>query len=142
MKSSYILEELYISIDKYLSIQEDKEDLFGILHFVQSKLGYIPLDVQEYISNKMNINLAEITKTIDISSHFTEKKIKSKMKICNGVTCQALGSKKIRRNINDNLDIESQTCFGMCSKGINISIDDERFSGLTVDNILEKIKKF
>ena len=68
------MQDIYESIDKFLTISEDKEDIFGILHFVQSKIGYIPNDVQQYIANKMNTSIENIKETIEISSHFVEEK--------------------------------------------------------------------
>ena len=87
------MQDIYESIDKFLTISEDKEDIFGILHFVQSKIGYIPNDVQQYIANKMNTSIENIKETIEISSHFVEEKTQNEILVCMGTTCSMKGSK-------------------------------------------------
>ena len=148
------MEELYLLIDKFLAIQEDKEDVFGILHFVQSKLGYIPKDIQEYIAEKMKIDISEITQTIEISSYFLEEKFKTKIVVCTGPSCSLKGSKfvldelakrlKVKiDNKNEEILLTTKRCFGACNYGINVEINGELIHGVTIsnlENILNKIK--
>lgn len=146
------MEELHILINRYLEIQEDKEDIFGVLHFVQSKLGYIPKDIQKYIADKMNIDLSEIIQTIEISSYFTEKKSSVKIVVCNGSACSFKGSRFILEELSKELGINvddensdilltTKRCFGACSYGINVEINGELIHNVTVSGLKDVLNK-
>lgn len=146
------MDKLRLLINKYLEIQEDKEDIFGVLHFVQSKLGYVPKEIQEYIAEQMNIDLAEIIQTIEISSYFSEKKHSIKIVVCNGSACSLKGSRfvleelslKLGVNIDDeNNDIllTTKRCFGACSYGINVEINGELIHNVTLSNLEDVLNK-
>ena len=148
------MEKLYELINKYLLIQEDKEDVFGVLHFVQSKLGYIPKEVQEYIADKMGVDFLEVAKIIEISSYFEEKASVIKVVVCNGVSCSLKGSKFVLEELSKKLKIKvddessdvlltTKKCFGACNYGVNVEVNGELIHNVTVSNldeILEKIK--
>ena len=148
------MEKLYELINKYLLIQEDKEDVFGVLHFVQSKLGYIPKEVQEYIADKMGVEYLEVAKIIEISSYFEDKASVIKVVVCNGVSCSLKGSKFVLEELSKKLKIKvddessdvlinRKKCFGACNYGVNVEVNGELIHNVTVSNldeILEKIK--
>ncbi|HEX2958492.1 MAG TPA: NAD(P)H-dependent oxidoreductase subunit E [Chitinispirillaceae bacterium] len=48
-----------------------KSDLITILHQAQRIYGYLPLDVQEHIASRLNIDHSEITSIINFYSFFT-----------------------------------------------------------------------
>ena len=143
------MQEIYESIDKFLLISEDKKDIFGLLHFVQSKLGYIPNDVQQYIANKMGIDIQNIKETIEISSHFVEEKTQNEILVCMGTTCSMKGSKFVfdeiqtalkKRNI-ENIKLDIKKCFGACAYGVNVSVNGDLIHEVTADQIEKIIKK-
>ena len=143
------MEKIYESIDKFLSILEDKEDVFGVLHFVQSKLGYIPNEAQQYIADKMKISLDEVKEIVNISSYFLEEKSKNEILVCTGLACSLKGSKFIfdklqdeinRKNI-ENVNLDTKKCFGLCQYGVNVSVDGTLNNNITTDNFENIIKK-
>ena len=143
------MQDIYESIDKFLTISEDKEDIFGILHFVQSKIGYIPNDVQQYIANKMNTSIENIKETIEISSHFVEEKTQNEILVCMGTTCSMKGSKFVfdeiqvtlkKRNV-ENVKLDIKKCFGACAYGVNVSVNGDLIHEVTADQTDNMIKK-
>lgn len=143
------MQEIYGSIDKFLLISEDKEDIFGLLHFVQSKLGYIPNDVQQYIANKMNTSIENIKETIEISSHFVEEKTQNEILVCMGTTCSMKGSKFVfdeiqvtlkKKNV-ENVKLDIKKCFGACAYGVNVSVNGDLIHEVTADQTDNMIKK-
>ena len=143
------MQDIYESIDKFLTISEDKEDIFGILHFVQSKIGYIPNDVQQYIANKMNTSIENIKETIEISSHFVEEKTQNEILVCMGTTCSMKGSKFVfdeiqvtlkKKNV-ENVKLDIKKCFGACAYGVNVSVNGDLIHEVTADQIDNMIKK-
>ena len=143
------MQDIYESIDKFLTISEDKEDIFGILHFVQSKIGYIPNDVQQYIANKMNTSIENIKETIEISSHFVEEKTQNEILVCMGTTCSMKGSKFVfdeiqvtlkKKNV-ENVKLDIKKCFGACAYGVNVSVNGDLIHEVTADQTDNMIKK-
>ena len=143
------MKDIYESIDKFLTISEDKEDIFGILHFVQSKIGYIPNDVQQYIANKMNTSIENIKETIEISSHFVEEKTQNEILVCMGTTCSMKGSKFVfdeiqvtlkKKNV-ENVKLDIKKCFGACAYGVNVSVNGDLIHEVTADQTDNMIKK-
>ena len=143
------MQDIYVSIDKFLTISEDKEDIFGILHFVQSKIGYIPNDVQQYIANKMNTSIENIKETIEISSHFVEEKTQNEILVCMGTTCSMKGSKFVfdeiqvtlkKKNV-ENVKLDIKKCFGACAYGVNVSVNGDLIHEVTADQTDNMIKK-
>ena len=143
------MQDIYESIDKFLTISEDKEDIFGILHFVQSKIGYIPNDVQQYIANKMGIDIQNIKETIEISSHFVEEKTQNEILVCMGTTCSMKGSKFVfdeiqltlkKKNV-ENVKLNMKKCFGACAYGVNVSVNGDLIHEVTADQTDNMIKK-
>ena len=143
------MQDIYESIDKFLTISEDKEDIFGILHFVQTKIGYIPNDVQQYIANKMNTSIENIKETIEISSHFVEEKTQNEILVCMGTTCSMKGSKFVfdeiqvtlkKKNV-ENVKLDIKKCFGACAYGVNVSVNGDLIHEVTADQTDNMIKK-
>ncbi len=148
------MENLYELINKYLLVQEDKEDVFGVLHFVQSKLGYIPKEIQEYIADKMDIDYLEVAKIIEISSYFEEKVPVIKVAVCSGISCTMKGSRFVLEELSKKLNVKvddenspvlltTKKCFAACNYGVNVEVNGELIHEVTVsklDEVLEKIK--
>ena len=52
---------LFQELDKFISnTGNEKNNLMSILHYAQNLFGYLPVDVQVYISEKLNISVTEI----------------------------------------------------------------------------------
>ena len=63
---------LFKQLDTFINSIKNKEDsLIQILHYAQDIFGYIPKEVQIYISEKLNISLTEIYDIINFYSYFT-----------------------------------------------------------------------
>ncbi len=81
------------------------------------------------------------------------------VKVCVGSSCHLKGSEQIvgliqreieNRHLEDEVTLTGSFCTGLCNRvGVTISVDDEVFSGITVetfnqffnDNILSRIGK-
>ncbi len=148
------MEDINELINNYLLIQKDNADLFDVLHFVQSKIGCIPKDTQEYIAWKMSLEFSEVSEIVEISSFFLEKKAPVTVTVCSGPGCTMKGSmevlevisRKMGVNLNEENDgvlLTVKNCFKACSYGVNIEVNGELFHNVTVstlDRVLEKIK--
>ena len=134
-----------------------KENLIQILNEVQVQYGYIPLFVQEKLSEFLNMPMAEIYGVITFYSRFTLKpKGKYAISVCLGTACFVKGSQKIMDRLKEKLQIEEgettadgkfsieeQRCVGACGLAPVFTVNGEVYGEATVkmlDEVLDKLK--
>lgn len=100
-KTDEFLEKLF------KNTEPKKENLIQILNEIQVHYGYIPLFVQECLSEFLNMPMAEIYGVITFYSRFTLKpKGKYAISVCLGTACFVKGSQKIMDRLKERLEIE------------------------------------
>lgn len=119
--------QLFNKLDNLIkSIKSEENSLIQILHYAQDIFGYIPKEVQNYISDKLNINPSEVYDVINFYSYFsTEPKGKYKINVCLGAVCFAKGADKILAEFENQLGIKA----GQTSKDLLFSLDGLRCLG-------------
>ena len=91
-------------IERY---QNEKTPLMMILSAVQNEFGYIPLDVQELISEKTGIPVAEIYGVVTFYSFFSlTPKGKYVIGVCLGTACYVKGSQQVIDKFAEILNIK------------------------------------
>jgi NADH-quinone oxidoreductase subunit E/NADP-reducing hydrogenase subunit HndA len=142
------LEEI---INHYLEIQM-KTPIMMILSDFQKEFGYVPLEVQEIISKRLNIPVAEIYGIVTFYSLFSlEPKGKYVIGVCLGTACYVKGGQKIIDRLTDILGIKGgettsdglftldiMRCLGACALAPVISINGEVLALVKVGD-LQKI---
>ena len=112
-------------IDKY---RNDQGALIPTLHDVQEYFGYLPIEVQQIISDELNIPLAEIYGVVSFYAQFsTQPKGKYTISVCLGTACYVKGAGKILEKFESILGvnagevsedgmfgIEACRCIGAC----------------------------
>lgn len=118
---------LFEQLDNFINSVENKEDsLIEVLHYAQGLLGYLPKEIQLYISEKLNITPAKVYDVVSFYSYFkTEPKGKYKISVCLGSVCFAKGSDKILSEFEKQLGIKA----GQTSKDLLFSLDGIRCVG-------------
>ena len=143
-------------LDRIIANQRDKPgNLIPILHQVQEEIGYLPLEVQEHLAERLKIPLSKIYGVVSFYSFFnTEPRGQHLVGICMGTACYVKGAEKILEKIKEELDIEpGQTsqdrrftltitrCLGTCSMAPVIMIDEQvygKVKPLEVADILQR----
>lgn len=127
----------------------EKTPLMIILSEVQSKFGYIPLEVQEYISELTGISVAEIYGVITFYSFFSlVPKGTYIIGVCLGTACYVKGSQNVCDKFCDILGIKAgQTtedgmftidglrCIGACGIAPAVTINGKVYAKVTVDQV-------
>lgn len=148
-------------MQKLLEIIEKHKDergaLIPVLHDAQNLYGYLPLEVQEVISDGLGIPLTEVYGVVTFYSQFTlTPKGKYKIGVCLGTACYVRGSQKIMDRVMKELDIklgettedgsftlDATRCLGACGLAPVLMINDEVYGRLVesdIPKILEKYK--
>jgi len=138
------------------SIKDSKGVLMQTLHKAQEIFGYLPIEVQKFISQEMDIPLAEIYGVATFYTQFSiEPKGKHKIGVCLGTACYVKGSQiildKLSKELNikvgttteDNLfTLEATRCLGCCGLAPVMMIDDEVYGKVDPKNIPDIIAKY
>ena len=135
---------------------DEKTPLMMILSDIQNEYGYIPLEVQEIVSAKTGISVAEIYGVVTFYSFFSlTPKGKYVIGCCLGTACYVKGSQKILDTLCDELKIQpgdttddglftlnATRCLGACGLAPVMMIGEEVFGRLTPDLVPGILDKF
>ena len=140
-------------IDKY---KDTRGSLIPVLHEVQEYFGYLPLEVQEIISDSLNVPLAEIYGVVSFYTQFTvQPKGKYAVNVCLGTACYVKGSAKILEKFEETLgikagettadgmfSIDACRCVGACGLAPVSMINGEVYGKLVQDDVKSICEKY
>lgn len=148
-------EEKLKIIDEILEEYEYKEsNLIQILHLTQGVYGFLPIELQKYIADKMDLPLAHISGVISFYTLFsTVKKGEYVIKVCLGTACYVRGGRKIIDRLKEILEIEiGETtqdskytlevtrCIGSCGLAPTMMINDKVYMQVNPDKLTSILK--
>lgn len=140
-------------VEKY---KNTRGALIQVLHEVQEVYGYLPLEVQRAVSEKMNIPLAEIYGVVSFYTQFSiYPKGKYQINVCMGTACYVKGANEILDKFRTRLSIdvgectedgkfslEACRCIGACGLAPVVTINDDVYGKLVADDIDAIIDKY
>jgi len=123
--------------------------LIPVLHEAQEIYGYLPIEVQTIISKNLGVTMAEIYGVVTFYTQFTtQPKGQYKIGVCLGTACYVKGSGDLLNKIKEKLgisegectpdgkfSIDATRCIGACGLAPVITINDDVYGKLTVDEI-------
>lgn len=141
-------------IEKY---KDDPGAVMPVLQEAEEIYGYLPLEVQTIIADKLNIPLEEVYGVSTFYSQFSlTPKGKYHISVCLGTACYVKGAGKILEKIQQTLGIGAEECtpdgkfsltacrcIGACGLAPVLTINDDVYGRLLpeeVDGILAKYK--
>ena len=141
-------------IEKY---KDDPGAVMPVLQEAEEIYGYLPLEVQTIIADKLNIPLEEVYGVSTFYSQFSlTPKGKYHISVCLGTACYVKGAGKILEKIQQNLGIDAEECtpdgkfsltacrcIGACGLAPVLTINNDVYGRLLpeeVDGILAKYK--
>lgn len=131
--------------------------LIQVLHTAQGLYGYLPLELQQYIADKLDIPLSEVSGVVTFYSFFSVyPRGEHTIRVCLGTACYVRGGKKIIDHLIKKLGIEVggttpdrkftfeiARCIGACGLSPALMIDDvvyRQMSPSKVDSVLTTFK--
>lgn len=119
--------ELLAKLDAYIEKIEDPEgSLINVLHRAQHLFGFLPHNLQLYISRKVGVDAAKVNGVVSFYSYFTEKRTgKNVISVCMGTACYVKGAEKVLHKILNDLDVEK----GEVTKDELFTVKDVRCIG-------------
>ena len=101
--------ELFDELGEFIESKNcDPAELIAILHRAQHIFGYLPMEVQQFIADKLGINVSKVYGVVTFYSFFTMvPKGKYVINICLGTACFVRGSDKLLAKVEEILKIKN-----------------------------------
>lgn len=139
--------------DRYVG---ETTPLMMILSDIQKEYGYIPLEVQELVSAKTGVSVAEIYGVVTFYSFFSlQPKGKYVIGCCLGTACYVKGAQQIIDKFSELLGIQpgetsddglftldALRCIGACGIAPAVTINGTVYPKLSVNAVPELIEKY
>lgn len=139
--------------DRYIA---EPTPLMMILSDIQKEYGYIPLEVQEIVSERTGIPVAEIYGVVTFYSFFSLKpKGKYVIGCCLGTACYVKGAQMVIDKFSDILGIkagettedglftlDALRCIGACGIAPAVSINGKVYPKVAVDSVAKIIEEY
>lgn len=127
MCENKLAQEKFQELDGFIAGLINKEsELITILHKAQEIFGYLPKEVQLYISRKLQIPAAKVNGVVTFYSYFTEEpRGEHIISVCMGTACFVRGAEPIMNELEDQLKIKS----GQTTADDKFSLDGLRCVG-------------
>ncbi len=136
--------------------KDEKGILMSTLHAAQDSFGYLPIEIQELISEELNISLSEIYGVATFYSQFSlMPKGENKISLCLGTACYVKGAQDILDELIEILgievgettpdgkfSIEDTRCLGACGLAPVMVINDDVYGKLKKGEVEEILNKY
>lgn len=149
----------FAELKEYInSVKGSQGILMQTLQKAQDIFGYLPLEVQQFISDETDIPLADIYGVVTFYTQFTvEEKGIHTVGVCLGTACYVKGSQEVMDKLVDELKInvgqttddklftlEATRCLGCCGLAPVMIIGEDVYGNVDpkkVPDIIAKYKK-
>lgn len=149
----HALKQITEIVERY---KDEKTPLMMILEAIQSEYGYIPLEVQELVSELTGIPVAEIYGVVTFYSFFSlTPKGKYIIGVCLGTACYVKGSQLVMDKFSELLHIkpgettedglftlDALRCIGACGIAPAISINGKVYPKVDPAKVAGIIKEY
>jgi len=149
--------DMWGKIDKIIA---DNRDIPGsvitVLRECQQVVGYLPLELVDYISYGLNLSRSEVYGVASFYALFSFKpKGRHLIRVCMGTACYVKGIKEtVARICNQyNLEeggvtedrrfsLESVRCLGACGLAPVMVVDQDTYGAVKADKVVEILEKY
>lgn len=137
-------------------LKDEKGALMPILQKAQDIYGYLPIEVQKIISDNLGVPLEKVYGVVTFYSQFSlSPKGKYRISVCLGTACYVKGSGDIYNKLIEVLGIEGGECtpdgkfsleacrcIGACGLAPVLTVNDDVYGRLTVDDVESVLAKY
>ena len=152
-----ITQEMWDAIDAIVGKYRGRPgSLIPVLEECQNVTGYLPIEVQDRISEGLNIPASTIYGVVTFYSFFTMvPRGRHTIKICLGTACYVRGGKanldflrqklgvEVKGTTNDlRFSLDSVRCLGACGMAPAMVVDDDTYAQVGKKNVLEILEHY
>ncbi|HMA68606.1 MAG TPA: NADH-quinone oxidoreductase subunit NuoE [Candidatus Mcinerneyibacterium sp.] len=149
--------EYYHELEDYINeVKHMPGTLINVLHKAQEIFGYLPIEVQTFISEKLGVPYSKVYGVVTFYNFFSmTPRGKYVINICMGTACYVKGADRVVEYFKQNLGInEGETtedglftlttarCFGACGLAPVLMVNEDVYGHVDRDKVKEIIKKY
>jgi NADP-reducing hydrogenase subunit HndA len=150
-------ENLFRELDAFIdSLPTKKGHLVTVLHKAQSLFGFLPVEVQEYVAEHMDVPVVHVFGVVSFYTFFTMKpKGKHPIAVCMGTACFVKGADKVVEALKQQLNLEvgevtpdgkfsldCLRCVGACALAPVVLVGEKVYGNVTTDQVKDIIADF
>lgn len=134
----------------------DPEQLIRVLQGAQDIFGYLPEELQAYISDKMDIPVSAVNGVVTFYALFSTKpRGKYTVNVCLGTACYVQGAQQIHDSFKNHLalkdndttedmlfTVRSSRCIGACGLAPVVTINEDVHGKLTAKEVSKLINRY
>ncbi len=154
---SDIHDDMWTKIDEIISANRNiPGSVIGVLRECQDVVGYLPVELIDYISYGLNLSRSEVFGVASFYSLFSfEPKGRHLIKVCMGTACYVKGIKEAVSRIENKyglkeggvtedrrFSLEAVRCLGACGLAPVVVVDQDTYGGVKADKVIETIEKY
>ncbi|MDR2166582.1 MAG: NAD(P)H-dependent oxidoreductase subunit E [Clostridiales bacterium] len=138
-----------------LAAGQDSGALIGVLQQAQEIYGYLPIEILEYIAERMEIAPAKVLGVTTFYAQFRTRPVgKNLVMLCQGTACHVTGSSAVAEAVGEFLGVAEDdmtedglftytnvACLGCCSLAPAMMVGDRVFGELTADKVVEILEE-
>ena len=152
-----IQNDMWTKIDEIIAANRDiPGSVIGVLRECQDVVGYLPVELIDYISYGLNLSRSEVYGVASFYALFSfEPKGRHLIKVCMGTACYVKGIKEVISRIENKFDLkaggvsedrrfslEAVRCLGACGLAPVMVVDEDTFGGVKADKVVEALEKY
>lgn len=133
-----------------------ENELINVLHQVQSKLGYLPAEVQEVIAKELKTSVAKVYGVVTFYSFFTMiPQGEFPISICMGTACYVRGAEQVLSEFKRQLKVEvgestndgkfsinCLRCVGACGLAPVVTVGEKVFGRVAPSQVKDIIAEY
>lgn len=136
--------------------KSDKSNLMVVMQKAQDIYGYLPIEVQNMIAEGMDVSMEKVYGVATFYAQFSlSPKGKYNISVCLGTACYVKGSGDIFDRLSERLGIGADECtadgkfsltacrcIGACGLAPVLTVNDDVYGRLTVDDVDDILAKY
>jgi NADH-quinone oxidoreductase subunit E len=154
---SDITNEMWSKIDEIIVDNKDiPGSIIGVLRECQEVVGWLPVELIDYISDGLNLPRSEVFGIASFYSLFyLTPKGRHLIKVCMGTACYVKGIKEVISRIGNEYQVkegcttedrrfslEAVRCLGACGLAPVVVVDQDTFGAVKADKVIETLNKY
>jgi NADH:ubiquinone oxidoreductase subunit E len=152
-----IQDDMWIQIDEIIAANRNVPgSVIGVLRECQDVVGYLPVELIDYISNGLNLSRSEVYGVASFYSLFSfEPKGRHLIRVCMGTACYVKGIKESVNRIENKyglkeggtsedrrFSLEAVRCLGACGLAPVVVVDQDTYGAVKADKVIDTLEKY
>jgi NADH:ubiquinone oxidoreductase subunit E len=152
-----ITDEMWSKIDGIITDNKSiPGSIIGVLRECQDIVGWLPVELIDYISDGLNLSRSEVFGVTSFYSLFSlTPKGRHQIKVCMGTACYVKGIKEVISRIDNQyqlkegdttedrrFSLEAVRCLGACGLAPVMVVDQDTYGDVKADKVIEMLDEY